>query len=98
MPKKVKTKKQKKLTDTRRIIPTSFSKEADSSTFSLTKQNPAIKSVSRQEYTSVKTLNQINTSAVVSTTGYQFLIKDLRKTMILTILIVIVQLIINYFV
>jgi hypothetical protein len=98
MPKKVKTKKQKKLTDTRRKITTSISKEADSSTFSLPKQYPAINTVSKQEHKPVKTLNQINPPVAVSTTGYQFLVKDLRKTVILTILIVIAQLIINYFV
>lgn len=97
MPKKVKTRKQKMLSDSRRKLHASIVQGAEFPTYSLPQQKSGAETVSIPVHTG-KLANHTPTSGHVSTTGYQYLLKDLRKTLLLTLSIIAAQMLISYLV
>lgn len=90
MPKHGKTKKQKMLADLRRLTMYQSTKKTDLTTHSIPKIKP--KQTSLPKITQIK-----NTRTHVSTVDFRYLSKDLQKTLILTSVIVILELMIKYF-
>ncbi|HSW47860.1 MAG TPA: hypothetical protein VLG67_02155 [Candidatus Saccharimonadales bacterium] len=89
MAKKVKTRKQKILADLRRVSVSSTEKKVDTTVYSLPKINTATNSIPSIK---IKT----STQTTVATSSYNYLSKDLLKTIFLTGAIVIVELVIRF--
>ncbi len=91
MPKKVKTKKQKLLSDLRHKNISPTLEQTDFTTYSL----PAPKKAD-SKYTHPEKAYAAP-SRGVSTAGFSYLLPDLRKTILLTISIVVAEILIKYF-
>ncbi len=91
MPKKVKTKKQKMLADLRRNNYSPGIEKTDFTTYSLPtiKMEERISTPPERAYRAPK--------GVVTTAGYTYLLADLRKTILLTCTVVIVEILIKYY-
>jgi hypothetical protein len=89
MPKKVKTRKQKILSDSRRKYQASTPTEANFPTYSLPKSSQLTPAPAVRPSAPL-------TAPQVSTVGYQHLSTDLRKTLLLTFSIIVAQLLISY--
>lgn len=91
MPKKVKTKKQKMRSDLRHTNYSPEIEKADFTTYSL----PALKRADHKPTPAEQTFSA--PIKAVSTTGYSYLSTDLRKTILLTVSIIVVQILVKYY-
>lgn len=91
MPKKVKTKKQKMLADLRLQNTSQISEKTDFTTYSL----PKLKNIDKKSTVLLQT--QKTPPKNVSTEGFAYLQRDLRKTILLTLSIVFAQILIKYY-
>lgn len=93
MPKKVKTKKQKIEAELRRKNKSSFIKQADPTVYSLSIEQPV-----SQNFTTVPEVSYSgkNSKSSSVTLGNPHLLKDLKKTILLTIAIAVFQLLIKF--
>ncbi len=89
MPKKVKTRKQKILADSRRRAAPTSEKKVDSITYSIPAQKHTPNSIS-------VTPAQTNKHVSIKTASYSYLSADLRRTVFLTLAITIVEIIIKF--
>lgn len=94
MPKKVKTRKQKLLSETRRKNATPAAREADYTTYSLPSASSNTESLSPSKIPAEMGEGE---KTHVITADYRYLTFDLRKTMLLTFSIIIAELAIKFF-
>lgn len=91
MPKKLKTKKQKIRSDLRHKNYLPESEKAEFTTYSL----PTFKEIEHKPTPAEQTF--LTSAKQVSTVGYSYLSRDLRKTILLTLSIVMVEILIKYY-
>jgi len=89
MPKKVKTRKQKILADSRRKANPTVEKKVDTATYSIPQQ--------KQSATPGQSIYaKSNLQTTIATSSYSYLSGDLRRTVFLTLAIVIAELLIRF--
>lgn len=95
MPKKVKTRKQKILADSRRKLQGSVVNEAEFLSYSLPQQKVETENT-LPSFTLPKVGTRSSSRGHVATSGYQYLVRDLRKTLLLTLSIIAAQMLISF--